>query len=494
MTMPFDAASAAEISAHLQSLRAGDSPTSGGHVLAYVYDSGLAALPMVAADALVAFAEVNALDPTVFPSVAAVENDLVGWGLDLLHAPAQAAGSLTSGGTESCMLAVKAGRNRWRSKHPQRTDRPVALMPITGHSAFAKGCDYFDVELRTLPVDPETFTLDPQMLAAALADAGDRVCLVVVSAPSYAHGVLDPIAACAELTAAAEVPLHVDACIGGWVLPFCETNGEPVPPWDFRVPGVTSLSVDLHKYAYAPKGSSLLLFADAAYRLHSYFAYSDWPGYPVVNTTMQSTKSGAPMAAAWAVIRAIGAGGYARLVADARRATAAIVAAVEGIDGLQVVGVPATTLVALGADPEADNPVDPFVLADRMKARGWFIQPQPSVHGLPRTAHLTVQAVTWPLIEEFCEALRGAAAETRDIPAASAPPELLAAAEALDPKTLSLADVAMLLAFAGLDTANGPQLPAESAHVQALLEALPIDLRDMLLKGYFSAIFTAERG
>lgn len=494
MTLPSHAASPAEISADLAALRAGDSPTNGGHVLAYVYDSGLAQLPSIAADALVAFAEVNALDPTVFPSVAVVENDLVGWGLGLLHASESAVGSLTSGGTESCLLAVKTARNRWRASRPHTTERPVVLMPVTGHSAFAKGCSYFDVELRTLPVDPQTFTVAPQTVADALAEAGERVCLVVVSAPSYAHGVLDPVAACAELTTAAEVPLHVDACIGGWVLPFCEINGEQLPLWDFRVPGVSSISVDLHKYAYAPKGSSLLLFSDAEYRLHSYFAYSDWPGYPVVNTTMQSTKSGAPMAAAWAVVRAIGAEGYARLVADARQATAAIVDEVTAISGLRVVGSPVSTLVALGADPEAEQPIDPFVLADRMKARGWFIQPQPSVHGMPRTAHLTVQAVTWPLIDEFCTALREAAAEARSAPAAAAPADLLAAAQALDPGTLSLTDVATLLTFAGLDTSGGPQLPAESANIQALLEALPTSLRDTLLKGYFSAIFTPTRG
>ncbi len=491
MSLPNLAAEPAAIAAELADFRIDDSPTTGGQVLAYVYDSGIPDLEEVANAALSAFSGVNALDPTVFPSVARIENDLVGWGLDLVHGGPAAAGLATSGGTESCMLAVKAAREQWRARHPDSNQTPIVIMPITAHSAFVKGTYYFGLERVMLPVDPESFTVRPEQVLQALDEAGERAALVVLSTPSYAHGVLDPVAAVASEAAARGVPVHVDACIGGWILPFMDDLGFDVPQFDFRVPGVRSISVDLHKYAYAPKGASLLLFSDPDYRLNAFFAYSDWPGYPVVNTTMQSTKSAGPMAAAWAVCRRIGYDGYLALVASAREATERIVAAVDEIDGLRVLGTPATTLVALAAD--GPDGIDPFVLADTMKARGWFIQAQPGVAGLPRTAHLTVQSTTLGRMDEFLDALRAAAAEASQHARAAADPQLQAAAEALDPDALDLDTVNALLKFAGLDASESPSLPAEAAGIQALIEALPAKLRDRLLAGYFSAIFQPNR-
>ena len=305
-------------------------------MLAYVYDSGLADVPEVAAEALTAFAEVNALDPTVFPSVAVLENDLVGWGLDLVHAPEGAAGSLTSGGTESCMLAVKTARNHWRSYHPDDDRRPVVLMPVTGHSAFVRGAPTSTSNCARCPSTRTPSRCARKTLAEALAEAGDRACLVVVSAPSYAHGVLDPIAECAALAVAAEVPLHVDACIGGWILPFCEINGEDIAPWDFRVPGVGACRSTCTSTAMRPRVPRCCssLPPSTGCTLLRLLRLARLPGGQHHHAEHQV---GRPMAAAWAVARRIGADGYARLVADARAATAAIVAAVEGIDGLKVV-------------------------------------------------------------------------------------------------------------------------------------------------------------
>jgi glutamate/tyrosine decarboxylase-like PLP-dependent enzyme len=334
----------------------------------------------------------------------------------------------------------------------------------------------------------------PADIAAALVDLGPRVCLVVASAPSYAHGVLDPVVAIAEVARAAGVPVHVDACIGGWVLPFMAQLGEAVPPFDLSVPGVRSLSVDLHKYAYAPKGSSLLLFSDQEYRLGTYFAFSEWPGYPVVNTTLQSTKSAGPMAAAWAVARRIGADGYRQLVAQARSATLAIADAVDSIPGLRVLASPSSTLLALAADPRDGGAasgagVDPFVLVDRMRQRGWIIQAQPAFAGLPRSAHLTVQATTATMLDEFLRALREAAAEARDLPSASVDAQLQAAAESVDVAALDLDTIRNLTRFAGLNAGGQPWLPEEAAGVQALIEGLPPQLRDAMLAGYFATIF-----
>jgi glutamate/tyrosine decarboxylase-like PLP-dependent enzyme len=490
MARPTEGSTAATVLAELDDLRADDAPVHGGRVLAYVYDSGVDGLDVAARSALAAFGEVNALDPTVFPSVGRIENDLVGWGLDLLGGPEGACGVVTSGGTESCLVAVLAARENWRARGGK--GEPTLVMAVTAHAAFAKAAHLFGLRLHVLPVDPVTLRVRVEDVEAALDETGSAAVLVVVSAPSYAHGVVDPVREVAAVAAARGVPCHSDACIGGVVLPYLRRAGRDVPDFDLSVPGVRSLSVDLHKYGYAPKGVSLLLFSDAEYRLGSFFTYSDWPGYPVVNTTLQSTKSAGPMAAAWTVARILGDDGYAAAARDAVAATDRIVAAVEGIDGLRVVGVPDATLVALAADGDVRS-IDPFRLADRMRARGWFIQPQPASGNLPRNVHLTVQPSSIGTVEEFVGALADAADECRGLRAAAADPGLLAAAAELDVATLDLPTVAGLLAFAGLVSGGAPGLPEESADVQALLETLPSDLRDKLLAGFFSLLFTANR-
>ena len=242
---------------------------------------------------------------------------------------------------------------------------------------------------------------------------------------------------------------------------------------DFTVPGVTSISLDLHKYGFAPKGVSLLLFRDAAYRLGTYFAFSAWPGYPVINTTLQSTKSAGPMAAAWAMSQALGDEGYRIAVRDAREATLLLSDAIRGIPGLRVVAEPDATLIAIAGD--GDEPIDPFRLADAMRRRGWSLQPQPSCGDLPRTLHLTVQPVSLATVGSF----------TADLVAASD-----------DVRGLTWIDVSddLETAFANLpDLTSGEGLPDEMAGVHALIDALPPEVRDPALMAIFSALFTARR-
>jgi glutamate/tyrosine decarboxylase-like PLP-dependent enzyme len=490
MALPTEGSTATAVLAELDALRVDDAPVHGGRVLAYVYDSGVDGLDAAARTALAAFGEVNALDPTVFPSVGRIENDLVGWGLDLLGGPEGACGVVTSGGTESCLVAVLAARENWRARGG--IGEPTLVMAVTAHAAFAKAAHLFGLRLHIVPVDPVTMRVRVEDVESALDEIGSAAAMVVVSAPSYAHGVVDPVREVAAVAAARGIPCHSDACIGGVVLPYLRRAGRDVPEFDLSVPGVRSLSVDLHKYGYAPKGVSLLLFSDAEYRQGAFFTYSQWPGYPVVNTTLQSTKSAGPMAAAWTVARILGDEGYAAAARDAVAATDRIVAAVDGIDGLRVLGFPDATLVALAAEGDAGS-VDPLRLADRMRARGWFIQPQPASGDLPRNVHLTIQPSSLGTVAEFVEALERAADECRGLPPAAADPGLLAAAAELDVATLDLTTVAALLEFAGLARGGRPGLPEESADVQALLEALPGDVRDKLLAGFFSLLFTANR-
>ncbi|PLW68708.1 aspartate aminotransferase family protein, partial [Streptomyces sp. DJ] len=286
--------------------------------MAYVYDAGLDGVDELAARAHAAYAGVNGLDMTAFPSVVKLENEVVGRAAALLGGNAATAGTFTSGGTESCLLAVLTARN-----HARRTrgvHRPELVLPVTAHAAFHKAADLFGLEAVTVGVDPDTFRVRPEDVAAAITD---RTVLVVCSAPSYAHGVVDPVAGVAAAAAARGVLCHVDACIGGWYLGHLRLarNAPPVPEFDLSVPGVTSLSVDLHKYGYTPKGASVLLLRDAELRRHGWFAHRSWPGYPVVNPTLQGTRSAGPMAAAWAVLRRIGTDGYTELSARVHAAT-----------------------------------------------------------------------------------------------------------------------------------------------------------------------------
>jgi glutamate/tyrosine decarboxylase-like PLP-dependent enzyme len=242
---------------------------------------------------------------------------------------------------------------------------------------------------------------------------------------------------------------------------------------DFTIPGVTSVAFDLHKYGFSPKGASLLLFRDADYRAGIYYAFSAWPGYPVVNTTLQSTKSAGPMAAGWAVAHALGHEGYTEALRRAREATERIVDSIDSIPGLRVLGTPETSLIALtGA---GDAPVDPFRLADAMRARGWTLQPQPSLGDLPRTLHLTVQPVSLDSVDHFIADLQASAAEVSGLPWVDVSADIEAA-------------------FADLpDLTAGEGLPEAMASVHALIDALPPEIRDPALNAIFSALFTARR-
>ena len=456
-----------EVLATLRTLQALDLPAHGGRTLAYVYDSGLADVDAVGLEALAMFAGSNGLDPTAFPSLLRMENDLVAMAGGLLDAPDGYAGSVTSGGTESILLAVLAARKG--SDHPS----PSMVLPTSAHAAFHKAAAHLGVRAVLVDVDPSTLRADAAAMAAAVDDS---TVLVVASAPSYAHGVVDPVPEIAAIAAAHGIRCHVDACIGGWVLPHLDD----VPPWTFAVEGVTSVSVDLHKYAYTPKGVSVLVHRTAALRTGHLFASADWPGYPMLNATMQSTRSGGPLAAAWAVTHRIGLDGYARLARQARDATLRIAAAAPGIPGLRVVAPPDSTLVALATDASCDV----FTIADEMLVRGWYVQPQMSFRDVPPTLHLTLSAATAPSVPELLESLADAVAAARAAGPVAVDAGLAALLGGIDPATLDDEGFTRLLGAAGLAGADGSlALPERMAPVNALLDACPPALREALLLG-----------
>lgn len=486
----------AAVLGRLAALREGDAPTHGGRVLSYVYDSGVAAIDELAAAAVRLVQPVNGLDPTTFTSVAVMEREVVGFARELLHGSDDVVGSVTSGGTESCLLAVKTARDHWRAAGGE--GRPRLLAPITVHAAFQKAAHYFDLDLDLVPVDAHDGALDADAFIARL---GPDVALAVVSAPSYPYATLDPVEEVAAACEDAGVACHVDACIGGWILPFWRTaEGAPLPVWDFRVPGVTSVSADLHKYGYAPKGASVLLQRGRDRQRMQYFATTGWPGYPVVNATMLGSKSAGALAASWAIIQALGARGFAELAEPCKRATRALVDIVGDIEGIRVVGHPVGPLLAVATDDRVEQArrVDPHHWADRARARGWYLQLQPGLtqsdgSHLPHTTHLTVTPVTEQRLDELEGALRGAADEARGVPPVD-PRELLAsipaglggilnAAAALPPLDSDDAYAVLQgigLAGAGPDAA-GARLPDQLAPFLALVEALPGPLTERLL-------------
>ncbi|ONI69192.1 aspartate aminotransferase family protein [Kribbella sp. ALI-6-A] len=464
-----------DVLTRLRALQAGDLPTHGGSTLAYVYDSGLTEADELGRAALAQYGATNGLDPTVFPSLRTLENELVGRAARLLNGPS-AVGTVTSGGTESVLLAVQAARDAAGFSSPNM------VIPSTAHAAFHKAAHYFGVRAVVVDVDPETFTAHPGAMAEA---CDDNTVLLVASAPSYAHGVVDPIREVAAVAAERGVRCHVDACIGGWILPYLRLDGVAVPEFDFAVPGVTSISVDLHKYAYTPKGASILLHRDASLRRAQFFASADWPGYTMLNSTMQSTKSGAPLAAAWAVVQHIGDDGYRRLARSAYDATVHLAKRVDEIDGLSVLAEPATTLVALRSDDRADV----FTLADEMAELGWFVQPQLSFRDHSASLHLTVSAATAGRLDELVEALGTATRAAQAAGPVQVAPELAAAAGALDPATLDDDAFDGLLAIAGLgDTAATGSLPDRMAPVNALLDVAPPRLREALLIAFLDRL------
>ncbi|WP_409180165.1 pyridoxal phosphate-dependent decarboxylase family protein [Amycolatopsis sp. VS8301801F10] len=464
------------ILARLRELRSGDLPTHGGRTLAYVYDSGLSEVDEIAAAAHALASSANGLDPTAFPSLLRMENDLVARAAGLLGGTPETVGTVTSGGTESCLLAVLAARDA----RPDLAS-PSIVLPETAHAAFHKAAHLFGVRKVVVPVDPDTFRADPAAMTAAIDDS---TVLVVASAPSYAHGVVDPISEIAAAASARGVRMHVDACIGGWVLPYFAKLGAELPPFDFRVPGVTSISVDLHKYAYCAKGVSVLLHASAELRRTHFFASAAWPGYTMLNPTLQSTRSGGPLAAAWAVVQHLGEDGYLKLASRAREAVERIRAGVAEIPGLRVLGDPVSTLVAFtGSDG-----FDLFTVADEMKARGWYVQPQ-FAHGTsPLNLHLTVTAANHGSEPEFLADLAASVGAARAAGPVRVDPDVAAFVAALDPETLTSEQFGGLLAAAGLTGGDG--LPERMAPVNALLAAAPGPLRERLLVEFLGALYT----
>ena len=466
-----------EILTRLETYRSADLDAHSGRVWAYVYKARRPAVERTALRAHNLFQSLNALDFTVFPSLLRLETEVVRLTASLFHPDPDTTGSFTSGGTESILLAVKAARDRFRERHGEDVT-PEIVAPITAHAAFHKAAHYLGLKMVLVPVDPSTFQVDPMEVRRALSP---RTALIVASAVNYSHGVMDPVAELGTLAAEHDIWLHVDACIGGFLLPYLRRLGEPVPPFDFEVPGVLSLSVDLHKYAFAPKGASVVLYRDRNLRRYQYFACTRWSGYPVINATVQSTKSGGPLAASWATLHAIGDEGYLRLAEEILAARKRLEAGIPAAGDFQVVGPPQAGLLAFTSPS-----VNLFVLADRLRRRGWYVQVQPGrpEFDLAPTIHLTVTPASAEQVEAFLADLAATAREAvgpQDPPFARQLAEQLKASEGEPLETLR-----SLLGTLGIGQGS---LPQDMAEVNALLRHLPPEWTEVLLIEIVNGLF-----
>jgi len=331
-----------------------------------------------------AYSSANGLNPTAFKSLKRFETEIIATTAELLHGTPEVCGVVTSGGTESCLMAVKTYRDMARAQRGVR--RPEMVLPVTAHVAWFKAAEYFDVTVRLLPLDAH--------LHADVAQLERRInrntVMVLGSAPEYPHGGIDPIAAMGDIASRRQVPLHVDACVGGFILPFMEMNGVPLPLWDYRVPGVTSISADLHKYGYASKGASTITYRSLDYLKHQMFVYTEWPGGVFASPAMLGTRPGGAYAAAWAALQYFGEAGYRDLARRTLHAFTQIRAGVEALPELCVLGDPTGPLLAYGA---RDKAVNIFAVGDQMELRGWQInrlQKPDGLHAMVTARHLDV--------------------------------------------------------------------------------------------------------
>ena len=394
--LPAHGLDADAVLSRLDDLGADDRDWRGGRVFSLVYNAGDDVLDLLSRAAGRYSAE-NALNTMAFPSLGWMQHDIVTITAGLLGADRHPGGSgatrgyLTSGGTESLLQATKTARDWGRAE--RGVSRPNMVLATSGHAAFEKAAHYFDVESRRVPV-----RADGSADVGAMADAmDDDTVLVVGSAPSYPQGVIDPIPDLAALAVERGVLCHVDACLGGFILPFLATLGHVTKPWDLSVPGVTSISADLHKYGYASKGVSVILYGSAELGRLQPFITSNWLGGLYGSPSMAGTRPGGPIAAGWAVLHYLGEDGYLRLAGDAHRAATALRDTIGATPGIAVRGVPDATVMAFGDD--GSGAVDTFALGDALTERGgWYFDRQTP----PDSLHATVHAGHAGVIDELC--------------------------------------------------------------------------------------------
>jgi sphinganine-1-phosphate aldolase len=411
-TLPDEGWSEEQVSEYLSMLSKRDyEKTHSGKISGAIYRDGL---EKIMARAFEYYCMSNPLHPDLFASLRKMEAEVVAMTLEIFHGTKEQKGDgvdgtgvVTSGGTESILLAVKTYRDIAR-KYRGVTE-PELIISSTAHAAFDKACEFFNVKLIKVPADPVTFKADVRAMERAISSS---TIALVGSAPSFPQGVLDPIEDLAAVARKFNLPLHVDACLGSFLIAFSEEAGFPLPRFDFRVPGVTSISADTHKYGYAPKGSSVLMYSSPFYRHEQYFVVSQWTGGIYASPTIAGSRPGALIASCWAVMMAIGKAGYKVAAKRILSVAQKVSNEVESIQEITLFGKPDLSIICIGA--RSTSSVNIYAVVDALKEKGWNLNSLQN----PACFHLCITFANVDTVEAcFVKELREAVEEVRSNPA-----------------------------------------------------------------------------
>ena len=375
-----------QVLAQMDTWREDDLKWQDGRVFSLVFFAGEETSELLK-EAYTMFFSENGLNPTAFPSLRHFETEVIGMSTTLLGGDSEATGNMTSGGTESILMAVITAREWAKANKPDITE-PEMILPFSAHPAFEKAAHYFGVKAVRSPVGPD-WQADVEAVQTAVTP---KTILIVGSAPSYPHGVVDPITELAAIAQERDILCHVDACVGGFMLPFVRELGYPVPDFDFQVPGVTSISADLHKYGYAAKGASVILYRNKSIRRHQLFVYTDWSGGIYASPAMAGTRPGGTIAAAWAIMNYLGEDGYLRLAKRVMETAVRIRQTINNMTGIHIIGDPPMSLMALASDN-----LNIYEVGDEMGQRGWQLDRQQ----FPPSLHLTLNYAHVDQVDEF---------------------------------------------------------------------------------------------
>lgn len=381
----------------LKELKSHDASWRDGRMFGYIYHPGAKEARVIEQAYRLFFAD-NALNPSLFASLRTLENETVAMVAGLLHATDGCAGNMTTGGSESILVAVKTARD-WARRHRPFVKDPEIVAPVTIHPAFSKAADMTGVHIRYAGLNDDK-SADTDDITRLI---NSNTIMIAVSAPCFPYGVIDPVEKAAAIALKNQLLMHVDCCLGGLMLPFLEQLGYNIPPFDFRVNGVTSISADIHKYGYASKGSSVTIYRTHELRKFQYFVFSDWPGGLYGSPSMLGTRSGAPIAAAWTALRTIGRDGYLRMAKEVMNTTQKIQEGINAIPGLHVIGNPAMSIFSFTSDKH-----DIYIIGDELARNGWNLDKLQ----FPPALHMTISNLNTGHEEEFLDALRNAVAVT----------------------------------------------------------------------------------
>jgi glutamate/tyrosine decarboxylase-like PLP-dependent enzyme len=483
MTLPFPLTgkSKDEVLATMRAARDHDVQWQKGRAFSLVYHAGKDVDELLKEASLLFFSE-NGLNPTAFPSLRKFETEIIAMAASLLGGDDNTAGTVTSGGTESLLMAVKTARD-WARKNFPEIKQPEMILPITGHPAVEKAAEYFGVKAVHIPVRAD-YRADVESARKAVTA---NTILMIGSAPAYPHGVVDPIRELAGIAREHGILFHADACVGGFMLPFVRKLGYSVPDFDLSVPGVTSISADLHKYAYAAKGASVILYKTAELRRYQMFVHTDWPGGIYPSPAMGGTRPGAPIAAAWAVLNYLGESGYLEMTDLVMKATRRLQEGVNATPGLKVISNPEMSVFAIGSDPssalrqaqDGSSRLDVYSLADELTKRNWHLDRQQ----FPPTLHMTVQFGHVGVVDEFLKDLADAANTVRKPSFEKTANEWLIKIANFLVRILPEAWVTALMEKVSGLLGGGGGLPGKMAPMYGLIGSLPNrgDLKEMVL-------------